>query len=149
SINAAKALDSNASSYDFIAQRAELVQGLLPNQDPTLQTVGDFTAQAGDLYRVADLFSLTQPQSDTIPDIDHPIRGTGTGTLLLNGGATALTLFTQSQFDQLEFQAGANGEVNDLVAAAFTVGGASASLEAPVEVTRTRSINAAKALNSN
>src|SRR5262249_25327685 len=103
SINSAKALDSTGTSYDFIPQRAALVQGLLPNQDPTLAALGNFTSQAGDHYRVADLFALTQPKSGTITDIDVAVRGSGGGALYLNGAVTAQTVFTQAEFDTLEF----------------------------------------------
>ena len=62
SINAAPALYAQ-DSFTFVAQRAALLRGYFPDNDPDLATVGNLTAQADDVYKISDLFDITEPES--------------------------------------------------------------------------------------
>src|SRR5260221_373537 len=69
SINAAPALYQQ-DGFTFVAQRASLLAGYDPKSDPGLNSVGNFTSQAGDGYRLADLFKITQAQTGSIHEVD-------------------------------------------------------------------------------
>src|SRR5262249_33939633 len=109
-------------------------------------TVGNFTAQSGDLYKVSDLFSITQAKNAKITTVDVAVRGTG--TLLLDGvDVTGQSHFTEDEFKRLQLQVGSNpGDAADLVVAATTQTGASQALSLTATVGTRRSINAAPAL---
>ncbi|MBV8167880.1 MAG: hypothetical protein JO021_13885 [Alphaproteobacteria bacterium] len=145
SINAAPAL-YDQDNFTFVAQRASLLRGFFPDSDPSLATVGNFTAQSGDLYKVSDLYTITQAKSATITTVDVAVRGAG--TLLLDGvDVTGQTHFTEDEFKRLQLQVGSNpGDAADLVVAATTQTGASQALSLTATVGDKRSINAAPAL---
>ncbi len=84
-----------------------------------MQTDGNFSAAAGDSYRVGDLFRGGAATGQTIAGYQVAL-GTGGGTLLLNGTATDRTSFTADEFAHLVFQVGAAGTQQDLVVVAQT-----------------------------
>jgi hypothetical protein len=145
SINAAPALYQQ-DNFTFVAQRASLLRGYFADQDPGLTTAGNFTGEASDRFRVADLFRIKQADAASIASVDVAVRGVG--TLLLDGVDVAgRTSFTEDEFKRLQFELGTTtGDSADLVVAATTKKGASQALEITAEATGTRSLNAAPAL---
>ena len=58
----------------------------------TLQTDGNFTAVAGDIYRMSDLFKASAPTGQTIAGFRVALGGvrrSGGGQLLLNGAMSS------------------------------------------------------------
>ena len=144
SINAAPALFQQ-DSFTFVAQRAYLLRGYFPDLDPDLTTAGNFTGEAGDAFRVSDLFRIQDAKSASINSVSVALRGPG--TLTLDGvDVTNQLSFTEAEFNRLQFNIGASGDSTDIVVAASTTKGSSQALEITGAATGTRSINAAPAL---
>ena len=161
SINAMSALsvdptDSDASTASIV-QQAGIFTGIGGSTRPTMQTEGNFTADAGDVYRMNTLFSASAPTGQTIVGYRVGLAA-GSGTLQLNGvDVTSQTSFTAAQFAQLTYTAGANATQQSLVVIAQTgtllsSGAISQEVDSPAvqitaNVTGTRSINAMSALS--
>ena len=160
SINAMNALVTKPSGADGdvanIAAEASVFTGFVGSSRPTLQTDGNFTAVAGDTFRVDDLFQASAPTGQTIGGYRVAV-GDGTGQLLLNGQpVSGQTSFTPSQFAQLTYVAGSDTTPQNLVVVAQTgtvqANGTltqvtdSLAVEITASATGTRSINALNAL---
>ena len=122
SINALKALATPLSGADAriasIASEAGIYTGSTGTSRPTLQTVGNFAAKAGDVYRVGDLFHGSAP-AGSIAGYRVALAGDGNGVLLLNGvNVGSNTNFTADEFARLTYQVGVNGSPQTLVALA-------------------------------
>jgi hypothetical protein len=165
SVNAAGALLTPATGDDAgfvgVAQQATILNGFGGNTPPTLTSVGNLTAAAGDALAVSSLYTATPPSGGAIAGYEVALRGdqgsANAGTLELNGvDVTGQVGFTPDQFDQLQFIAGPSGSSQDLVVVARTgtVDGTgalsdvtdSAAVAITASVTGTRSVNAAGAL---
>jgi hypothetical protein len=125
--------------------------------------VGDFTAQAGDLFALNSLYDagggvFAEGAFYRVAMRDDP-SGTGGGRLILNGeDVTGRTEFTGLEFNALQFLAGPAGSAQDLLVVARTAradgsGGLTGIVDSPAveitaRVTGTRSINAMGALRS-
>ncbi len=127
SINAMNALVTTPSGADGaiadIAGEASILTGFAGAGRPTLQTVGNFTAETSGTYRLNDLYQAAAPSGQTIAGYRVALSdgGAGGGQLLLNGQAVnGQTSFTAAQFAQLTYQAGADGTQQNLVVAAQT-----------------------------
>src|SRR5262249_20581744 len=70
----------------------------------------------------------------------------GSGTLSIGGVAVATTLFTPTQFNNLQYTAGATGSDDIIVSALTTTGVSSNAIQITNTVSGTRSINGADAL---
>ena len=85
-------------------QQAGIFTGFVGTTRPTLQTAGDFTAKAGDIYRMSDLFQATAPTGQTIAGFRVALGdvavGDGGGKLQLNGADIdpARTSFSADEF---------------------------------------------------
>ena len=164
SVNAARALLTQPTGTDAgavaIAQSSAIFTGFNGAVRPTLNTVGNFTAAAGDAYGVSDLFSAT-PASGGGDIVGYRValgdNSGDNGELLLNGkNVTGQTLFTADQFAGLQYVAGSSGssESLEVVAQSGTLnpdGTIANEVDSPAvqinaSVTGTRSINAANAL---
>jgi hypothetical protein len=163
SINAMGALVTPADAADAnvvgVVKEAGILTGFGGSPRPTLQTVGNFTADANDVLRMSDLFSGQTGTPGTSITGYRLALGTGDGTLTLNGNdVTSQTSFTAAQFAQLTYTAGSSGS-QSLVAVAQTgdlqsngtvtqlVDSPAVQITASVaDATGTRSINAMSAL---
>jgi hypothetical protein len=145
SINGANAL-INQDQYTLVAQTASIFTQILPHTTPGIASVGNFTSQAGDTYNLPELFQAAAPSSGSIKFYNVAQRGGG--TLTLSGVAVgAQTLFTATQFTQLQYVAGAGGTSDDIVVTAETAAGVSSeAIQITNTVTGTRSLNASNAL---
>jgi predicted RNA binding protein YcfA (HicA-like mRNA interferase family) len=162
SINAMKALITTPSEADAsvvgIVQQAGILTGSGASARPTLQTVGNFTADANDVFRLSDLFHAQTGTSGTATAGYRVALGDGGGQLLLNGtDVTSRTSFTADEFARLTYTAGADGTQQTLVVVAqsgkrLPTGTLSGVVDSPaVQITAnvatgSRSINAMSAL---
>ncbi|MBB5692283.1 hypothetical protein [Muricoccus pecuniae] len=116
--------------------------------------VGGFTARAGDAFSVRELFG--SPSADLVR---VAIRGDGAGRLILRGAdVTGTTDFEPMDFNELQFVAGAEGSVQDIVAVArkgtkgadgkWTGISDSEPVQVTALVTGTRSLDASHALRT-
>jgi hypothetical protein len=81
---------------------------------------GSFTAVAGDIFRLDDLFSGSAPTGQSIAGYRVALGG-GSGVMLLNNVPVAgRTSFTADEFEHLTYQAGADGSQQRLVVVAQT-----------------------------
>jgi hypothetical protein len=124
SINALNALVGTpggaAGDIKNIVSEAGILTGFVGTGRPSLQTDGNFTAVAGEAYRLDDLFGGTAPSGQTIAGYRVAV-GDGSGQLLLNGQPVdGQTTFTADQFAHLTYEAGASGTQQDIVVAAQT-----------------------------
>ena len=164
SLNAASALLTQSTGTDAsaiaIAQSSAIFTGFNGAVRPTLNTVGNFTADQGDAYSVSDLFNAT-PSSGGGDILGYRValgdNSGNNGELLLNGkNVTGQTLFTADQFADLQYVAGSSGssESLEVVAQSGTLNSDgtianevdSPAVQISASVTGTRSINAANAL---
>jgi hypothetical protein len=127
SINALNALVGTPSGAEGdiaeIASEANILTGFVGSGRPSLQTDGNFTAAAGQSYRLDDLFHGQAPSGQTIAGYRIALGdgGDGGGQLLLNGQpVNGQTSFTAAQFAQLNYQAGTGGTRADIVVVAQT-----------------------------
>jgi len=164
SINATGALRTQATGSDAnfvnIAQEASIFTGF-GQARPSLATVGNLSAAAGDLFFLGDLYTATAPTGKTIAGYKVALRNDqkapNDGQLLLGDkDVTGQLSFTADEFSRLHFKAGAAGSQQDLVVVAqvgtrLTNGSLSNVIDSPAvqitaSVTGTRSINATGAL---
>ncbi len=106
-----------------IVSEANILTGFGGSGRPSLRTDGNFTAVAGQSYRLDDLFHGQAPSGQAIAGYRIALGdgGTGGGLLLLNGQpVNGLTSFTAAQFAQLTYQAGSAGTQQDIVVVAQT-----------------------------
>jgi hypothetical protein len=127
SINALNALVGTPAGAEgditAIASEANIFTGFVGSGRPSLQTDGNFTAVAGQLYRLDDLFHGQAPSGQTVAGYRIALSdaGTGGGQLLLNGQpVNGKTSFTATEFAHLTYQAGTDGTQQDIVAVAQT-----------------------------
>jgi hypothetical protein len=162
SINAMNALSTTPSGADADADIVAVVKeaGILTGVGsgrPTLSTDGNFTAVAGDIYRLADLFKGSAPTGQSVAGYRVALGGSGDGQMLLNNVPVAgRTSFTADEFAHLTYQAGADASQQSLVVVAQTgkrladgtLNGVtdSQAVQIGATVTGTRSINAMNAL---
>jgi acetolactate synthase regulatory subunit len=159
SINAMNALTTAAAGADAdivaVVKEANILTGVGSGQ-PTLNTDGNFTAVAGDTYRLGDLFKGSAPAGQTIGGYRVAL-GSGGGQLLLNNvDVSGRTTFTANEFAQLTYTAGEDGTQQSLVVVAQTgtrlANGSlsqvtdSQAIHISASVTGARSINAMNAL---
>jgi hypothetical protein len=124
-------------------------------------SIGAFTASAGDMFALRDLYQATAPPGGSIAAYKVALRSDqappNDGRLMLGDvDVTDRTDFTAEEFNQLHFVAGPSGSKQDLVVAAQTGtrgkdGTLSGITDSPAvqitaSVTGTRSINAVGAL---
>ncbi|MEN0074503.1 MAG: hypothetical protein AAGC69_08970 [Paracraurococcus sp.] len=170
SINAAAALRTppepgdNDTAFLRVTQGSALFSGLgSTTARPSLSTVGNFTAEAGDSLGLRDLFDAGTNAYDTIALYrvalrDDPSSPAG-GRLMLRGeDVTSRIDFTPAEFNELQFVAGPDGARTDLVVVARQgksdgKGGLTGIVDSPAvqitaSVTSTRSINAVAALRT-
>jgi hypothetical protein len=163
SLNAMSALVTPPDTADAnvvgVVQEAAILTGVGGLARPTMQTVGNFTADANDVLRMSDLFSSqTGPPGTSITGYRLAL-GEGDGTLTLNGNdVTSQTSFTAAQFAQLTYTAGSSGSQSLVIAAQTGDLQANGTLTQVVDspavqiiasvadATGTRSINAMSAL---
>jgi hypothetical protein len=171
SINAMNALSTTPTGADVdiasIVQQAGIFSGFVGTARSTLQTDGNFTAQAGDIYRMGDLFKASAPTGQTIAGFRVALgeaAGDGGGKLLLDGKAIvpARTSFSAEEFAQLTYVAGTAGPQSLVVIAQtgtrltnadHSLGALTHEIDSPAvritaDVTGRRSINAMNALSS-
>jgi hypothetical protein len=129
---------------------------------------GDFTAQAGDIYRLSDLFKTTAPAGQTTAGfrvaLGDVATGDGGGKLMLDGKAIvpSRTSFSAEEFAQLTYVAGTAGPQSLVVIAQTgsrltnadgSLGALTHEIDSPAvqitaDVTGRRSINAMNALST-
>jgi hypothetical protein len=127
STNAMNALVDTPSGADGaivdIVSEASILTGFVGSVRPSVQTVGNFTAETGGNYRLSDLFQANAPTGQSIAGYRVALSdgGAGGGQLLLNGApVNGQTRFTAAQFAQLTYQAGADGTQQNLIVVAQT-----------------------------
>ncbi len=162
SINAMNALSTSLTGADAntisVAKQAGILVGWTGAARPTMQTDGNFTADAGDSYRVSDLFYGNAPAGQTIAGYRIALDGSG-GKLMLGGNDVSTQInFTEAEFAQLTWLAGNIGETQSLTAIAqlgtLQKDGSlsheidSAAMQITASVTGSRSINAVNALST-
>ena len=162
SINAMSALSTDPSGANArivgIVQQAGIFNGLAGSAPPTLQTDGNFTAVAGDVLRLSNLFKASAPVGKPIVGYQVAL-GDGGGQLSLNGSDVSdRTSFTADEFAHLTYTIGADGSRQSLVVVAQTgmrhPDGSlsqevdSAAVQITAESTGSRSINAMNALRT-
>ena len=164
SINAVGALLNRTAEADSnfvsIAQEASIFTGF-GQARPALNTVGNFTAAAGDLLSLGDLYAATAPTGSSIANYKVAIRSDqappNNGQLLLGDkDVTGQLSFTADEFSRLHFKTGPSGSTQDLVVLAQlgtrqADGTLSNVIDSPAvqitaSVTGVRSINASGAL---
>jgi hypothetical protein len=161
SINAMNALTATPSGADAniaaVVKEASILAGVGSGR-PTLSTAGNFTAVAGDNYRLGDLFDGTAPTGQTVAGYRVAL-GAGSGQMLLNNvDVTGRTSFTADEFAHLTYTAGADQTQQGLVVVAQTgkrlLDGSlsqvtdSQAVQITASITGTRSINAMNALTA-
>ncbi|WP_165943679.1 hypothetical protein, partial [Roseicella aquatilis] len=139
-----------------VAQDAALFTGLGKTR-PSLGTVGNVTADAGDSLGLRDLFDAGAGAWDSIARYRVALRDDpatpGGGRLLLRGqDVSGRVDFTPAEFNELQFVAGPDGARTDLVVVARQgtpdgKGGLSGIVDSPAvqitaSTTGTRSLNA-------
>lgn len=166
SLDAAAALRTAASTNDTdflaVAQDAAIFDGL-GGKRPSVETVGNFTAAAGDAFSLRELFDAGAGAFDSVARYRVALRDDpatpGGGRLFLNGvDVTSQRDFTPTQFNELQFVAGADGAATDLLVVARQgksdgAGGLTGIIDSkPVQITATttgtRSVNAGAALRT-
>lgn len=162
SINAMAALTTTPSDGDAntvsIVKEAAILDGGFGTAQPSLQTNGNFTAAAGDVFRLGDLFQAAAPTGKSIAGYRVAL-GQGDGQLTLNGTDVAgQTNFTAGQFADLSYTAGTNDTRQSLVVVAQTgvalpdgtLGQVvdSPAMQIEADVTGTRSVNAMNAMTT-
>ena len=164
SINAMDALSTILSDTDpdaatvSVAKQAGILAGWTGASRPTMRTDGNFTANAGDTYRVNDLFHGNASAGQTIAGYHIALDGTG-GKLMLDGkDVTTQMGFTAAEFANLTYVAGSIGDVQRITAIAqlgtlLKDGTLSGEIDSPAvqivaSITGTRSINAVNALST-
>jgi hypothetical protein len=127
SINAMNALSSVPSEADAatvsIVQQAGIFTGFVGTTRPTVQTDGNFTAIAGDIYRMSDLFKASAPTGQTIAGYRVALGASGGGAQLqLNGDPVidGRTSFTAEEFAHLTYTTGDTGSQQSLMVIAQT-----------------------------
>jgi hypothetical protein len=146
--------DGDASTVSIVKE-ANILAGT--GTRPTVSSIGNFTAQAGETYRVASVFAASNTASGTIQSYHVALDGQGDGELLLNGvNVTGRSSFTTSEYDSLVYVTGSDGTRQDLtVVAQAGTPKSDGSVANPVDsqpvqvtasVTGTRSLNALTAL---
>ncbi len=158
SVNAMNALATSLTGPDAdvadVVTEAGIFSGTGSGR-PTLNTVGNFTTTAADVYRLTDLFQASAPSGQSIAGYRVAL-GDSDATLLLNGvPVSGKTSFTADEFAKLTYTAGASG-MHSLVVVAQTgtrlANGTltnvadSTATQITANVTGTRSINAMSAL---
>ena len=158
SVNAMNALATMLTGPDAdvanVVTEAGIFSGIGSGR-PTLNTVGNFTAAAADVYRLTDLFQASAPSGQTIAGYRVALGDTD-ATLLLNGApVSGKTSFTADEFAKLTYTAGASGAHSLVVVAqtgtrradgTLTNVADSTATQITANVTGTRSINAMSAL---
>jgi uncharacterized protein YunC (DUF1805 family) len=160
SINAMNALATAPSGADVniasIVQQAGIFSGLAGSTRPGLRTDGNFSAAAGDTFRLIDLFQTSAAKGRPIVGYRLAL-GAGSGTLWLDGkDVTTKTDFTADDFAHLTYVTDAVGTQQSLLVVAQsgtlqTDGSISQEVDSQAvqitaDVTGTRSINAMNAL---
>jgi hypothetical protein len=171
SINAMTALSTVPSAADAatvsIVQQAAIFTGFVGSTRPTLQTDGNFTAAAGDTFRMSGLFNASASTGQTIAGFRVALGGvaSGGGKLQLNNQdiVPPRTSFSADEFAHLTYVAGSGGPQNLVViaqtgtrmanAADGNLGALSHEIDSPAlqitaNVTGSRSINAMNALST-
>jgi hypothetical protein len=158
SVNAMNALATTLTGPDAdvadVVTEAGIFSGAGSGR-PTLNTVGNFTAAATDVYRLTDLFQASAPTGHTIAGYRVAL-GDSDATLLLNGApVSGKTSFTADEFAKLTYTAGASGTHSLVVVAqtgtrhadgTLTNVADSTAIQITANVTGRRSINAMSAL---
>ena len=167
SINAMNALsnpkadDADADTVS-IAQQAGIFTGFVGSTRPTLQTGGNFTAKAGDIFRMSDLFKASAPSGQTLAGFRVALGGVasadGAGKLYLGTlDVSSRTSFSAEDFAHLTYVTGTGGPQSLVVIAQtgtmHTDGTLSREIDSPAvqitaNATGTRSINAMNALST-
>ena len=162
SINAMNALRTAPTGTDAnivgIVRQAGIFSGFGGSARASLQTDGNFTAAAGDVYRMSALFKASAPTGQTIAGYRVAL-GDGGGQLLLGGvDVSDRTSFSADEFAHLTYTAGADGSQQSLLVIAQTGtrlsdGTLSREIDSPAvqitaDVTGSRSINAMNALRT-
>jgi hypothetical protein len=162
SINAMNALRTAPTGTDAnivgIVQQAGIFSGFGGSARPTLQTDGNFSAVAGDVYRMSALFAAAGPTGQTIAGYRVAL-GDGGGNLLLRGvDVSDRTSFSADEFAHLTYTAGADGSQQSLLVIAQTGKRLSdgtlsrevdsTAVQITADVTGSRSINAMNALRT-
>ncbi len=140
-INAAGALD-NPDAYGLIGFIAQLSQSPTAASNPSLATIGNFTAVAGQSYLLSNLYQA-QPPASGGAITKFSVAVAGGGTLQLNGvtiDPNQQTGFTPDQFAQLSFVAGSSD--SKLVVSAQNAGGSSKAVEIGAATGSQTSVNA-------
>jgi len=162
SINAAVALRTTPTGADagFMALATAAAAPITATR-PSLTTIGNFTATAGDKLLVSSLYAV--PATAGVQNYQVALRGDQAapngGQLLLHGvDVSTRQNFSPYEFGQLSFVAGPSGSNQNLLAVAQTgTLNIDDTLKNPVDspavqittrVTGTRSLNAAKALQT-
>ena len=105
SINAMNALSTTPTGADAdiasIVQQAGIFTGFVGTTRPTLQTDGNFTAKAGDSYRMSDLFQTTAPTGQTTAGFRVALGDVATG----DGGGKLQSERRGSRSDRTSFSA--------------------------------------------
>ena len=180
SINAMSALSTQLQPSDAdantvsIAQQAGIFTGFVGSTRPTLQTDGNFTAKAGDTFRMSSLFSASAPTGQTIAGFRVALGGVAPGDGVASGGKLFLgtldvsdrTSFSADEFAHLTYATGTGGSQSLVVVAqtgtrlaapagspAGTLGALTHEIDSPAvqitaNVTGSRSINAMNALST-
>ncbi|MBN9563424.1 MAG: hypothetical protein J0H14_22265 [Alphaproteobacteria bacterium] len=167
SINAIGALltqtDPTGSDANFlkVARDASIFAGFGSQSRPALSTAGNFTAAAGDMFALRDLYTATAPAGSSIAGYKVALRSDqaspNDGRLMLGDvDVTDRTDFTADEFNQLHFVAGPSGSTQDVVVVTRTgtrrADGTllgiidSPAVQITASVTGSRSINAIGAL---
>ncbi len=150
-----------------IVTAASIFTGWAGSARSSLQTDGNFTAIAGDTYRMSDLFKASAPTGQTLAGFRVALSDAGAhgGTLQLDGQdvLAGTTSFSAEQFARLTYTTGAGGAQNIVVVAQTgtrlpslpdgTLGALSREIDSPAvqitaNVTGSRSINAMNALTT-
>ena len=169
SINAMNALSTQLSDTDpdanvaAIAQQAGIFSGWDGASRPSLQTDGNFTAQAGDAYRMSDLFRGSTSDGQTIAGFRLALGAAAfSGRLILDTAdgpkdVTGQTSFTADEFARLTYVTGKSGAQSLTVVAQIGTRQPDGSLikevdsralQITADVTGTRSVNAMNALST-
>jgi hypothetical protein len=162
SINAMNALRTAPTGTDAnivgIVQQAGIFSGFGGSARLSLQTDGNFSAVAGDVYRMSALFAAAGPTGQTIAGYRVAL-GDGDGKLLLSGvDVSDRTSFSADEFAHLTYTAGADGSQQSLLVIAQTGKRLSegtlsrevdsTAVQITADVTGSRSINAMNALRT-
>jgi hypothetical protein len=126
SAQADSATSSDGSSSTGASTTGSSTAGSSPTDTVSITNAaqaGSFTAETGDVYRLADLFAGSAPSGQTIAAYRVALDNGGdtTAHLLLNGvDVSDQTSFTPDQFSDLTYQAGALGSQQSIAVAAQT-----------------------------